>query len=161
MPASDYRPTVQQVASKLPARTHTRGGVEAGVFNTDTRPTADQAEAVIDQALIDVAGEIGTEIPAAVDDDVDPVDVAQSLATLYAAAMIEMGFWSEQVATGESIYAQLMELYEKRLPGVKRLMDRLRAAEGDTGDDMGERAALPVSHFPVNAGGLVGYRTRF
>lgn len=161
MPASDYKPTTADVAARIRARTRTPGGGEVGTFNDETIPTAAEVQPLIDLALADVAALIGTEIPEGDDEDANPRLAAKNLVSLWAAMQIEMSFWPEQVSSGSSQYATLKEQYDQMLPAVKAMIDDLRAASGDASDDMGEAASLPVSSFRRNAGGLVGWQTRF
>lgn len=114
MPVSDYTPQVAQVASFIRARTKTRGGSEAGTFNPAaspesdlTRPTAEEVELVIADALGKVSGRIGVDIADTYWED------AKRLSALYAAMITELTYWPEQVNTGRSTYTQLKELWDE------------------------------------------------
>lgn len=161
MPASDYKPIVADVAARIRARTRTPGGGEVGTFTTDTIPTAAEVQPLIDLAISDVAALIGTEIPEGDDEDANPRLAAKNLVSLWAAMQIEITFWPEQVSSGDSSYAMLKDQYDQMLPAIKKMIDDLRAAAGDSSDDMGETASLPVSSFQPDAGGMVGWQTKF
>jgi hypothetical protein len=49
MPASDYTPTLEQVAALIRARTRDSGGQETGTFSADTEPTADEEIGAVDE----------------------------------------------------------------------------------------------------------------
>lgn len=164
--AGGTRPSVQDVAGLLRARTKIRGGGEAGTFNTQTRPTADEVEGLIDDALDEVGGKV------------QPVDGTlpygdgwnapgsayerryRGAVRLYAAILIETSYFPEQVKSGQSAASTYQTLYESR---IKALI-----AEGETGSPQGEGSGGPGGgdspadaawSFPQDAGGLVGWRT--
>src|SRR4051812_3475139 len=64
----NWRPVVADVGAILRARTKARlsetfaAGNEIGTFNDETRPTGDQVERLIDQAVDDVTDTVGTDI---------------------------------------------------------------------------------------------------
>ena len=165
MPAIDYRPTIADVAVRLRARLRTRGGAAVDTFTTDTAPTAVQVDAIIDEALEEVAAEIGSNIPNVPVDPSDPDQTARNaakrLVSLYAAMMVELSYFPEQVSTERSSYKQLKELFDTRLPKVKAAADQARELVGADADLPGESDIMPVSRFPRNAGGMVGNRTQF
>lgn len=145
MPVSDYTPTVASVAAYLRARTKTRGGSEAGTFNPEasaeqdkTRPSSEGAQELIDNALDDVSGIIGDDIPAA------QFKEARTVAALRSAMLIELSYFTEQVNSGRSSYPQLKQLYDEA-------WENLLTALGISTDAGG--GAVPVgAGFPSGGG---------
>ena len=114
MPVSDYTPTVDSVAAYLRARTKTRGGTEAGTFNSQdaaennkTRPTSEEVTEMIGNALRDVSGVVGADIDSAY------FDAATDVAALRTAMLVELSYWPDQINSGRSPYPQLKELYDE------------------------------------------------
>lgn len=142
MPASDYTPDVAAVAAFIRARTKTRGGDEAGTFNPEdsseqdkTRPTAEQTETEVANALGKISGKIGADIAEQYWSD------ASRLVALYAAMLIELTYWPEQVNTGRSTYPQLKELFDDDW---KEFLDVLGIGE--------DAPATPDAGFPSYGG---------
>jgi hypothetical protein len=151
--AGGTRPTVADVASKVRARTRVKGGGQAGTFNTKTNPTADDVEALIDEALDEVLGKV-REPEAATDYE----RRVRGAVALYTAILIELSYYPEQVGSGKSPAATYQALYASR---IKALI-----AEGETGEVQGEggTADSPADAawtFPVGVGGLIGWRSRW
>lgn len=150
--ADGIRPTIAEVAAKLRARTKVLGGNEVGTFDASTRPTADEVEALIDDALDEVLGKI--KEPAA---GTKYEGRARGLVALYAAMLIELSYFPEMVGTPKSPYDSYATLYDKRMKAL--------IAEGETGEPQGEGGAGGDS--PGNAawtfpsGDLLGYGTRW
>jgi hypothetical protein len=111
--SSDYRPTVADVGALIRARTKDVTGNEPGTFNANTRPTGEQVEMEIDNALDEVAGHLG-EGPMA-----DSVKRrAQRTTALYAAMLVELSYFPEQIADDQSPYDRLKELYDQAIAGL-------------------------------------------
>lgn len=128
MPTSDWSPSLRTVGSLLRARTMDRNGSEVGTFNTDTRPSDEQAAGLVVTATNDVAAAVGTEIAEAL------WPMAESVTSYRAAMLIELSYFPEQVAAGRSPYEQLREIYKESL---KNLLAR------STGDAPGGEAGAP------------------
>jgi type IV secretory pathway protease TraF len=140
------RPSVENVASFIRARTKDDQGHEVGTFDDATRPTADQVEAHIDAAL----GLVGLRLPAVA---LLPDELLVAMATvvaLEAACQIEKSYWPEQVTTGRSPYAQLREEADRALD---RLADQAGAAAGGTEYESGY-ASFPVGSWTSIGSGL-------
>jgi hypothetical protein len=151
------RPTVAEVAALLRARTKVMGGKEEGTFtlasaNPHTRPTAEEVEVLIDNALAEVLGKVK---PAPSGSEYE-TRVLRAVA-LYTAILIETSYYPEQAKTGQSAADTYLKLYESRIEAV--------IAEGETGEPQGtgkdDSPADPAWTFPEDAGGLVGYQTRW
>src|SRR5215831_929102 len=106
-PADPTRPTVEQVALLIRARTKDANGLEVGTFDADTRPTDVQVEEHIDasMALVGIRFGPSTNWPA------EAQAAFASLVAYRAALRIEKSYFPEQVRTDRSAYAQLREEY--------------------------------------------------
>jgi hypothetical protein len=150
--AGGLRPTIVDVAAKLRARTKTVGGDEIGTFNQNTRPTDDEVEALINEALDEVLGKIKTPTSGS-----DYERRARGAVALYAAILVETSYFPEQVGSGKSAAATYEKLYDSR---IKALI-----AEGETGEPegMGDSDAPADASwtFPESTSGLVGWGSRW
>lgn len=166
--SAGIRPSVTDVASILRARTKVRGGSEIGTFNTLTRPTAPEVESLIDDAVSEILGKVQP-----IDPTLPPGSAfnapgskyeqrIRNAVKLYAALLIELSYFPEQIRTGQSATTTLQTLYDSRI--------RALIAEGEHGiaEGMGEGAggagdapADAAWSFPADTGGLVGWQSRF
>lgn len=153
MPVSEYTPTVADAAAYLRARTKTRGGSEAGTFNSQTvadadrtRPTAEQVTAHIADIVGQMSGVIGVDILAA------QQEAARRVASLGTAMLIELTYWPEQVNSGRSTYPQLKELYDERW---ENLLTALGISTDAGGGAVSVDAGYPsYGGFPITAIGM-------
>lgn len=102
-----WAPTVADVGAILRARTQQAledGGGEAGTFNANTRPTATEVQALIEQACADVTADLGTTTLGA---RCEPL--AARATALSAAMLVELSYFPEQVASDHSPYDRLAE----------------------------------------------------
>lgn len=112
MPA-EWAPTVDDVAALVRVRTKPADGqVPLGTFNTSTRPTEFQVETLITQAVGYVQSIIGTDL------DEDLYDRAGNVAALYAAMLVELSYYPEQISTDRSPYEKLKELFDGAMSGL-------------------------------------------
>src|SRR5215831_7714469 len=101
MSTTPGRPTVEQVALLLRARTKDSNDNEVGTFDDDTRPTADQVEEQIDEAVALVAMRLPSTVP-------DTLWPAVAAVVAYRAALrIEKSYFPEQVRSDRSVYEKL------------------------------------------------------
>lgn len=113
-PIVDWRPTADDIAAHLRARTYTGDddslvGDEAGEFTETTRPTLDQVNALIDLACEDIlAVFISDEVPEA------SYRAAKRAAGLKAALFVELSYFPEQTEDS-SPYLQLRTLSDNAL----------------------------------------------
>lgn len=162
------RPTVYEVASLIRARTKVRGGNEAGTFTAQTRPTAGEVEEMIDQALDEIGGKVQPvdqtlEPGQPLGPDSDYERRYRRTVAMYAAILIELSYFPEQVKSGMSPVDTYQKLYESRI--------RALIAEGETGRPQGEGAggsgggdapADAAWSFPdATPGALVGWYSRW
>jgi hypothetical protein len=131
------RPTVEQVAVLIRARTKDDVGNEVGTFDSDTRPTDVQVEEMIDGAFDSIA----MRLP---DPTAMPVDVLAGMVQVVAletACRIEKTFWPEQVRTDRSNYAVLKVERDEELAA---LVEVAKDAAGSTEYAMGDISSVPV-----------------
>lgn len=141
MPISDYTPDVASLGALLRARTRDTNSIEIGTFTEQTRPTGDQAQSIIRTAVTDLASAVGSELALPFH------SAAQQVATYRAAALIELSYFPEQVATGRSPYAQYLALYESSLVALRAAVE---ASGGQVpGDPTGGPPDAPAYAFPV------------
>lgn len=129
------KPTLAQVAALLRSRTVDEYGNEESGFGEDTRPTAVQAQELIDAAYDLVGLRVG-RIP---DTEQELIDQARSVTMLLAARMIETVYYPEQASSDESAAALYGEMYE----------DAIRSLESAVMDNRsttqtGFMASIPV-----------------
>jgi hypothetical protein len=118
------RPSVDDVAALLRARTKDTEGREVGTFTDETRPTADQVETHIDAAL----GLVSVRLPLTVGDIYQ--SAVRSLVAYRAALRIEKSYFPEQIRSDRSPYQELREEY---LDDLNALTEALSGASGDSG----------------------------
>lgn len=126
-----FRPTLNDVGALLRARTKTTAaregayaqGEEIGTFNTDTRPSGTQVEALISQAVKAVAGRVG-DVPVVHE------GTAQHLAAVYAAMLVESSYFPEQIENGQSPYERFRDLWRDE---IEQLTARMTGASGSRG----------------------------
>jgi hypothetical protein len=162
VPISDYTPDLAGVGALVRDRTVDAGGNEVGTFTDATRPTAAEAQLLIDDAVNDAVTLFGEDIPdapgnpAAPGYDKDALrKAAKSAVEFHAAAAIELSHFGEQVARGNSPYPQYEEQWERRS---KRVALAIESAGGTS--PSGADGSLNVYYdFPEDAGGVVGWGT--
>jgi hypothetical protein len=131
------RPTVDDVALFIRARTKDDQGNEVGTFDDATRPTSDQVERHIDkaQALVEL------RLPAL---DLLPDVLMPAVAVVIAletACQVEKSYWPEQLQTGRSPYEQLRAEADAALTA---LAEQAGAAAGGGTEWLADAACVPV-----------------
>jgi hypothetical protein len=101
-----WRPTVDDVAALIRARTKDASANEVGTFTDKTRPTDAEVEQLITNGCAKVASVVGWDIP------VDANAEGSHLAAIWAACEVELSYWPEQARSERSPYAQLLAMYE-------------------------------------------------
>lgn len=137
--AAPFTPTLWQVATLLRARTKDNVGNELGTFTDSTRPTAVQAQELIDTATGDIITEVGLNLPEKV------WAQARKLVTIRAAMLIELSYWPEQIRQGKSAYPEYEKRYDKELPALAR------SAEDVSSDPSRDPGVVGDSQMPVFA----------
>lgn len=130
------RPTIDDVAALLRARTKDSNGVELGTFTPNTRPTDTQVETHIDAAV----ALVGTRLPPIDEIASDLLAAVASVVAYRAALRIEKSYFPEQVRSDRSAYEQLREEY---LDDLAALVDAASAG-GSEFIETSEIAMIPV-----------------
>lgn len=170
MPITDYEPTVQDVADLLLA--YTKGKFsEEGTFNANTSPTAEVVERMIARVAAGLGVRIGPDLPYA-DAEPDTIEArmrdtlviaSKDLVSLIVAARIARSLRPEQMdASNRNVAASLSE---EANATSKILLEGINEALGGSGE-AGGSVAVPdtaggVGSFPEDAGGMIGWGTRF
>jgi hypothetical protein len=158
VPITDWKPSLADVGALLRARTVDKFGNELGTWTVDTRPTADEAQAMIDQAAGETIAEHGDpDVPT----DSDPTQMYAILKseTAYTAALkIELTYFPEQVAAGRSPYpAMLVQRDRLSVLAGKAIQELSSGGQVGEADD----ARLPQWDFPIQGNGMVGWGTKW
>lgn len=104
-------PTVAELGAFMRARTvaANTGGTELGTFTAATRPTAEEAELALEQAVDMVLMAVGSEIPVRL------YDQTRQVVKLYAAMLVEVTFYRNEVNKDQSAFEQYQTLYGQAL----------------------------------------------
>jgi hypothetical protein len=162
--------TPDDVAALLRARTQDNTDVEVGSWTADTRPTLDEVNRLIEMAQSIILGQTGPLTPEVLICDTadDVMTQAATCVALLAAMLVELSYFPEQVQSTRSAYEQYKELFWGP-DGKSGLIGALVSAvsecasggvEPDPGTD-GAAVPKPSWAFPVDAGGMVGWQTRW
>jgi hypothetical protein len=141
------RPSIEDVALLLRARTKDSYGNEVGTFDDDTRPTGDQVEEQIDAALALVC----TRLPALDELDPDLLPAVASVVAYRAALRVEKSYFPEQVRSDRSAYEQL---YQEYLDDLGALVDASTAG-GEDGVAAAGIGVLPVGSWTSIPGSFI------
>jgi hypothetical protein len=116
---SQLKPSVQDLGSFMRARTTVAGsaGREAGAFTSQTRPTAVEAQKEIDRAQDMVLMEVGENIPTRL------YGQTRWAVTLYAAMLVEIGFYRNEVNKDQSAFAQYQQMYNQAIGALRSAID--------------------------------------
>jgi hypothetical protein len=104
-----------------------------------TRPTEEQVQGLIDEAVAEVSSQLGGN-PC----NERLVLRARTAAAQYAAMLVELSYFPEQVQSNRSPYAQIKELYDQ---GLKALAMSVSEECGGQGAGDGGAGNLPVFNF--------------
>lgn len=143
--ASEYLPSLSDVADLLLSRTRDSNGVYQNTFTNDTTPTDEQARRIILKAGDDVRRAIGTDIPDNLRDDARRVVAAR------AAMMIELSLYSTEVAQQRSSYDDLKDMYNLLIVD---LSDSVAAEEAGLSAEDEVSNAFAQFSFPTDSGWL-------
>lgn len=156
-PSVEPVPSVKDVGSLLHSRTTNAAGDELGTFTAETRPTADSVSDLIVVALGNVRAKLDNTPCAAVFAEL------RSATALQAAMLVETSYFPEQVGSDRSPFSRLLELYRESFSGLAaRASELCGAGGGDDPIDPETGEPFFAGHtFPPDAGGMVGWGTRF
>ena len=119
-------------------------GEEKGTFTELTRPTEEQVNQMIAEALLEVSSIVGPDIPDAEGEDPDALrNSASGVVSLLAAMTVESSFYPEQVGAGRSNYPALERRYER---GLKKLEAAVAQAGGSTAGEEGAQGSMRPSY---------------
>lgn len=156
-------PTVDDVAAIIRARTQDSHDDEIGTFNDDTRPTGVEVEKLIDNAagvVYSRLGDMSDEMLVCPTAD-DLQDQARYMVSMLAAMLVELSYFPEQIEANRSAFEHYKELWDDQMT---TLIDAAAECRGgavvpDTED--GGYIGKASWSFPVDAGGLVGWQTKW
>jgi hypothetical protein len=158
VPTSSYTPALSDIGALLRDRTVDSGGNEVGTFTANTRPTDTEVNNLVQDAVNDAYTIFGSDIPDATGSDPDAVRKAATRAVAFhAAAMVELSHFGEQVARGNSPYQQYEDQWNA---AAKRVSQAIDSVGGDTPGG-GDGSQIAIGTFPEDAGGMVGWGTRW
>lgn len=132
-----WRPTVDQVASYIRARTKVPGGGLAGTFNTQTKPTAEQVEPLIDEACDFISTSLGEKGPCSGNLE----RRTGVLAAMYAAMLVEQSYYPESTSNAGSSFKSLEALFNPQLKRLEVAVEQqCGEGEGGGGGDLHPKA---------------------
>lgn len=134
------------------ARTKDGMGNELGNFTDETRPTGDEVDALIADAVGAVASRTGADIC----DKADLRASAKGMAILYTAMEIELSYYPEQVPGNRSPFANYKSLYDDGMKELVSSISELCAPEESPDSPAGD-AELPYYNFGDEA--VIGRKT--
>jgi hypothetical protein len=105
---SAIKPSLSDLGSFMRERTVAAGsgGGELGTFTASTRPTAAEAEVLLEQATAQVLMQVGAEIPDRA------IQQAKFLVLVYAAQLVELGFYRNEVSRDQSAYPMYVQMFK-------------------------------------------------
>jgi hypothetical protein len=162
--------TPDDVAALLRARTQDNTDVEVGAWTDETRPTLAEVERLLVMAQSIVVGQTGPLTPevlvcASVN---DILTQAATVVALLAAMLVELSYFPEQVQSSRSAYEQYRDLFwgpDGKSGMIGDLVSAVHeciagGVEPDSGVD--GISVPPASWaFPRDAGGMVGWKTKW
>lgn len=169
-PLVSWPATPNDVAALLRARTQDNTDEEQGEWTEDTRPTLAEVERLLAMAQSIVMGQTGPltpEILICVSADEIMIQAATTVALL-AAMLVELSYFPEQVQSSRSAYEQYRDLFwgpDGKSGLIGDLVSAVHeCAFGEVSPDPGgEGVVVPPASwaFPRDAGGMVGWQTRW
>jgi hypothetical protein len=152
------------VAALLRARTQDDTDKELGEWTDSTRPTLAEVERLLAMAQSIITGQTGPLTPEVLvcSTAADIMTQAATCVALLAAMLVELSYFPEQVQSTRSAYEQYRELFWGP-DGKSGLIGALvEAVHECTHGDVDPGSDLSPSYaFPVDRGGMVGWRTRW
>lgn len=145
--AFPWEADAQDVAELLPQRTKGEWGKgESREFTADTTPTLEQVEDITRKAALRVA----TKLRVTEDDDIcedGPIELAEEVAALRAAMMVELTFFMNQIRTDQSPYEKLKEQFDEAMVDLtEAYKDQCDGSGSDGEGPLGEE--MPRGSFP-------------
>jgi hypothetical protein len=161
-PSITWPATTDNVAALLRARTQDDTDVEGGVWSDTTRPTLAEAELILSMAQAIVLGQTGSLEALACETADDVKSQAATLVALMAAMLIELSYFPEQVQTSRSAYEQYANLFDTLMPQLVQSVEECLTGGVEPGGGADSSTVPPPAFaFPADAGGMVGWQTRW
>jgi hypothetical protein len=156
-------PELDDVGALLRARTQDDHDDEQGTFTDDTRPTADEATKIIEQAGSIVYARIGSvEEEVLICSGADDIRTqAKYMVSLLAAMLIELSYFPEQVKSDRSAYEHYRELWNEQMTSLTDAAAECRTGEIAPDEPGAGGVGNPSWGFPVDVGGMVGWQTKW
>ena len=154
-------PTVDDIGALLRARTQDTNDEELGTFTPDTRPRDDEVVRIIAQASTVVYGATGdmTQLSCVMADSLR--EGAKYLISLLTCCLIELSYFPEQVRSDRSAFQGYYDIFTGDT-GMKALVEAVAECRGGEVEPDGPGLPNWASWwFPKDAGGLVGWQTRW
>jgi hypothetical protein len=123
MPVSDFTPSVEEIGSRLGARTRTLDGVRVGTFNSQTTPTAEVVADLIADAVTVVSSAVGADL------DNDYWRMAKAAVIAYTCMSIEMGYYPESTEASDSAYRGFKERFAQQVEFIENALNQKRPNE--------------------------------
>jgi hypothetical protein len=123
MPASDYRPSIEEIGARMYARTLDADGKRYGTFTAGTIPTATAVSQLIDDALATVEAAVGQNL------DGEFLTSAKTCVIYNTAMLIELSYFPESTDSGDSAYKAYEARYEDTLKHLKEALDEDRPGD--------------------------------
>lgn len=137
-----WKPSVDDVAAYIRARTKVPGGKEVGTFTDETRPTATQVEALIDEAVDHVSAGIGgTPCNESLERS------ANAAAAMYAAILVETSYFPETSSNAGSSAVRLEALFDKRMETLEAAVSEQCGGQGVGEGEDGNAGAVAAGCF--------------
>lgn len=153
-------PDVDDVGALLRARTQDSNDDEIGTFTDTTRPTGSEVERIIAQAHNVVVNSTGNldDLSCSGADSIR--EGAKYLTSLLAACLIELSYFPEQVRSDRSPFQQYYDIFTGEVAGMPALVEAAKeCSQGEVEPTDGPNWAS--WWFPRDAGGLVGWQTKW
>lgn len=156
--AYQFRPSTAEVAKLVPTRTRGDSMQDQDDFHENSRPTKEQVEALTVDAEAEVNNRLSSYSGAIPHKHHRKITYAM---TLYAAMLVELTRYPEQIGTQRSAYDQIKKLYDEAMTQLEQALGII-----PEGADTGTGAVVsgygePKYAFPEDRGGLVGWDTKF
>jgi hypothetical protein len=124
MPQSDYyRPTVDEIGSRLGSRTRTSQGRRLGTFSSETNPTASIVDELIADAMAVVESAVGREL----EEEYWPM--AKTAVIAYTCMSIELGYYPETASQTDSAYTAFRDRYAQQVTFIEKSLNQKRPNE--------------------------------
>lgn len=124
MPATDYRPTIDEIGRRIKSRTlETISGKRVGTFNANTNPTADEIGTFIDDALSEVGARVGQDL------DQEYWAAAKYAAIMHVCSSIELSLYPESTDEAVSAYNAFKARFDAAIEALNTAIQQIEPNE--------------------------------